>query len=225
MLRATSWEPMSKMVDQTLYRIALEYDVAERFAEQLPPNYADGTDIESLADDRFLIKEPDFVLFPTVAVPSDTDQVTLESRLSPITLSEKPTEIGVTRDQIEQYGEETHVVVTLRPEFDLGTLQAEIAEYIRGMNGEIVTERIPHITRRDIPEAYLTIHDMSSPATARKRRGVGGQVRSYLAALFRPEGTALVPFGIVRTHTSVRAETPRLTLSEVDSPPSTAIFT
>jgi hypothetical protein len=213
------------MADRTLYRIALEYTVAERLAEQLPPDYADGTPINSLADDRFLITEPDLVLFPTVAVPPDIDQVTLESRLSPVNLAEKPVEIGVARGQIKQYGEETHVLVTLRPAFDIGALQAEMAEYIRGVNGEIVSETIPHITRRDIPEAYITVQDISSPAAARKRRGVVGRVRSHLAALFRPEGTALLPSGIVSTHTSVQAETPHLTLSEVPSPPTAAILT
>jgi hypothetical protein len=115
--------------------------------------------------------------------------------------------------------------VTIRPEFDLGALQAEVAEYIRGVNGEIVSETIPHITRRDIPEAYITIQDVSSPAAARKRRGLVGRFRSHLAALFRPEGTALIPLGIVSTHASVRAEIPHLTLSEVNSPPNTTIFT
>jgi hypothetical protein len=213
------------MADQTLYRIALEYTVAERLAEQLPPDYADGTAIDSLADGRFLITEPDLVLFPTVAVPPDIDQETLEARLSPVNLAEKPAEIGVARGQIEQFGEETHVIVTIRPAFDLGALQAEVAEYIRGVNGEIVSETIPHITRRDIPEAYITVQDISSPAAARKRRGVIGRIRSHLAALFRPEGTALLPFGIVSTHASVQAETPHLTLSDVDSPPNAAILT
>jgi hypothetical protein len=212
------------MADQTLYRIALEYTVAERLAEQLPPDYADGTAINSLADDRFLITEPDLVLFPTVAVPPDIDQETLEARLSPVNLAEKPAEIGVARGQIEQFGEETHVIVTIRPAFDFGALQAEVAEYIRGVNGEIVSETIPHITRRDIPEAYLTVQDVSSPAAARKRRGVVGRVRSHLAALVRPEGTALLPSGIVSTHASVQAETPHLTLADVDSPPNAAIL-
>lgn len=78
----------TEKMDQTLYRIALEYESADQFAEQLPPDYAEGTDIDSLADDRCLIAEPALVLFPTVALPSDTDLSTLDSRLSPVNLSQ-----------------------------------------------------------------------------------------------------------------------------------------
>lgn len=47
------------MSDTTLYRVALEYEVAETFAERAEPDYANAVDINSLADDRFLIAEPD----------------------------------------------------------------------------------------------------------------------------------------------------------------------
>jgi hypothetical protein len=212
------------MSDTTLYRVALEYEVAETFAERVEPDYADAVDINSLADDRFLIAEPDMVLFATVAFPSETDQSTLESRLSPVNLSGKPAEIGLVRTQIDKFGEEPHVFVTIRPEFDVGAVQAEIGEYVEAANGEILTDRIPHLTRRDIPEAYATIHDLSAPAAARSRRGLYGRFRSRLTDWFRPEGTVAAPFSIVKTRVHVRAETPRLTLSEVESPPDAAII-
>jgi hypothetical protein len=47
------------MSDTTLYRVALEYEVAETFAERVKPDYVDAVDTNSLADDRFLIAEPD----------------------------------------------------------------------------------------------------------------------------------------------------------------------
>jgi hypothetical protein len=39
------------MSDTTLYRAALEYEVAETFAERVEPDYADPVDINSVADD------------------------------------------------------------------------------------------------------------------------------------------------------------------------------
>jgi hypothetical protein len=212
------------MSNTTMYRVALEYKVAETFAERVEQNYADAVDINSLADDRFLIAEPDLVLFATVAFPSETDQSTLESRLSPVDLSGKPAEIGLVRTQIDKFGEEPHAFVTVRPEFDVGAVQAEVGEYVRAADGEILTSRIPHITRRDIPEAYVTIHDMSAPAAAQSRRGLYGRFRSRLTDWFRPEGTVVAPFSVVKTRAHVRAETPQLTLSEVEAPPSAAVI-
>lgn len=211
------------MADRPIYRIALEYAVAERFAERLPADYAAGTDIASLANDRFLITEPDIVLFPAVALPPETDVSSLNSRLAPVDLSGTIAEIGVTRIQIEQFGEEPRLLVTVRPEFDLGALQAEVSEYIRAINGEILMETIPHVTRRDIPEAYVMVYDLSAPAVARPHLGLFGRLRSRLAEWLRSEGTVFAPFGSVRAHASVRAETPQLSLTAIDAPPSAAI--
>ncbi|HET7323007.1 MAG TPA: hypothetical protein VFJ06_01620 [Halococcus sp.] len=212
------------MSDKTLYRIALEYEVAETFAEQVEPDYADEVDINSLADDRFLLAEPDMVVFATVALPSEADQSTLESRLSPVDLSEKRAEIGLVRAQIDKSGEESHVIVTVRPEFDVDALQAEVAEYVRAADGEILVDTIPHVARRDIPEAYFTVHDLSAPTAAQSRHGLFGRFRRRLADRFRPDGAAFTPFGVVSTHAHIREDTPRLTLSEVETPPSAAIL-
>ncbi|WP_248911036.1 hypothetical protein [Halocatena marina] len=206
---------------RTFYRISLEYEVAESIAEQLPPDFAAETDIESLADDRFLIDEPDLVLFPTVAVPTEVDPSTLESRLAPVDLT-KPAEIGITRDQVEQFGDETHVLVTIRPEFNIKRLQSEVIEYVRSVDGEVVNDIIPTIARRDIPEAYLTVNDLSAP-TARPRRGLD-RIKNRLADALRSDGNAMVPFGIIRSHAFVRADNPLLRVSKIDAPPSPAIL-
>ncbi len=114
--------------------------------------------------------------------------------------------------------------MSIRPTFDIEALQREVAEYVRGVGGEIHTATIPHITRRDIPQSYFTLHDLSAPAAVRRRRGLFGRFRSYLTAFFRPDGAAVLPFGLINTDASLYAETPQLTVTDVASPPSTAIL-
>lgn len=212
------------MAELRYYRVALEYEVAESIAEMLPPDFAEETDIDSLADDRFLIAEPDLVLFPTITLPLDIDPSTIESRLSPVDLSDKRAEIGVARDQlpIEQIGDETRIIVTVRPEFDIGALQAEVTQYVQGVDGETLVDRIPHISRRDIPNPFVTIYDLTAPA-ARPRRGLD-RVRNFFADILRSDGNAMVSFGIIRSHAFVHADNPSLTVSEIKSPPSPAIL-
>jgi hypothetical protein len=70
---------------------------------------------------------------------------------------------------------------------------------VRAADGEILTSRIPHITRRDLSEAYVTLHDMNAPAAAQSRRGLYGRFRSRLTDWFRPDGTVVAPFSVVKT--------------------------
>jgi hypothetical protein len=206
------------MSEELLYRVGLKYWVADWFAGELPPDYADGADIDSLADDRFQLAEPSLGLFPAVRFFDDADPSALESCLGEVDVTQKPAEVAARRGVVKELDSRTHIVVIIRPEFDVAALRAEIAERVRACGGEAVLDEVPNAERYDTKQGYYVVYDDRGQSAYQSGNGVLGRFRDMIGlSRSAPEPPSDSEDQVdLDADAQVRAVSPKLTLTKIE---------